>query len=377
MHDVMAIEIAFWVCVGLILYAHAGYLLVLWLAAHSKAVARPMSMQRLPSVSLIIAAHNEADVIAQKVANAFELHYPAELIEVIVASDGSTDQTAARARNAGAHVLDLDRQGKIRAQDRAVEYSQGEILAFSDANSFWVPEALARLVEAFADPKVGYACGQVLFSADEASTNQEGIYWRYEMVVRTLESRLSSVTAGNGAIYATRRSSYLTVDPRMGHDLSFPFNMVKHGWRAVYVSSACAHEKMVPSLEGEFSRKRRMMSHTWPIVVSGGMLSLRGYPPAYALEILSHRLLRYSTPFLHLVALGCNIWLLGASWLYTTTLALQLAVLASAALARLSSRRVFRLAYYYVLVTASPAAGLWDWLRTGTPSAWEKAEGTR
>jgi cellulose synthase/poly-beta-1,6-N-acetylglucosamine synthase-like glycosyltransferase len=328
-------------------------------------------------VSLIIAAHNEADVIADKVANAFALDYPAELIEVIVASDGSTDQTDARADNAGARVLSLDRQGKIRAQDRAVEGSNGEILAFSDANSFWDKDALRRLVEAFADPQVGYACGQVLFSTDATSTNQESLYWRYEMVVRTLESQLASVTAGNGAIYATRRSSYIIVDPRMGHDLSFPFNMVKHGWRAVYVPSARAHEKMVPSLEGEFSRKRRMMSHTWPIVFLGGMLSPRGYPPFYALEILSHRLLRYSTPFLHLVALVSNILLLGASWLYWITLGAQLAVVASAALERIAPARIFRLAYYYVLVTASPAAGLWDWLRTGTPPAWEKAEGTR
>ena len=116
------------------------------------------------------------------------------------------------------------------------------------------------------------------------------------------ESRLSSITAGNGAIYATRRESYIVVDPIMGHDLSFPFNMVKRGWRAVYVPSARANEKMVPSIEGEWRRKRRMMSHTWPIVLRGGMLSLRGYTPGYAAMIFSHRVLRYLTPFLHALA---------------------------------------------------------------------------
>src|SRR5207245_4957462 len=102
--------------------------------------------------------------------------------------------------------------------------------------------------------------------AGERAPNQEGVYWRYELAVRELESRLCSITAGNGAIYATRRDAYIVVDPIMGHDLSLPFQMVKRGLRAVYVPHARASEKMVPSLTGEFARKRRMMSHTWPIV---------------------------------------------------------------------------------------------------------------
>ena len=125
--------------------------------------------------------------------------------------------------------------------------------------------------------------------------------------MRALESRLCSITAGNGAIYATRREAYIVVDPIMGHDLSLPFNMVKRGLRAVYVPGARASEKMVPSLGGEFARKRRMMSHTWPILLRGGMLSPRGYPPGYALMILSHRLLRYCTPVLHVLALAANV----------------------------------------------------------------------
>jgi hypothetical protein len=155
--------------------------------------------------------------------------------------------------------------------------------------------------------------------------NQEGVYWRYELAVRAYESRLSSITAGNGAIYATRRDAYIVVDPIMGHDLSLPFNMVRRGLRATYVPTARATEKMVPSLLGEFARKRRMMSHTWPILLRGGMLSPRGYPPGYALMIVSHRLLRYLTPFLHLLALAANVALvaLGAGALYEVTLALQ------------------------------------------------------
>src|SRR5581483_4460170 len=143
---------------------------------------------------------------------------------------------------------------------------------------------------------------------------------------------LSSVTAGNGAIYATRREAYIEVDPVMGHDLSFPFNMVKRGWRAVYAPDARATEKMVPSIEGEFARKRRMMSHAWPIVVDGGLGDPSGYPPRYAVLIFSHRLLRYASPFLHVLAFAANVPLVRRR-LYRATLAAQLAVLGAAAAA--------------------------------------------
>jgi cellulose synthase/poly-beta-1,6-N-acetylglucosamine synthase-like glycosyltransferase len=316
-------------------------------------------------------------MIAERVANIRGLDFPPALIELIVACDGSVDQTAARAREAGADVvLELPRGGKIRAQDAAVEQAGGEIVAFSDANVTWEPDALRRLVAPFADPRVGYVCGEVQL-VDASGSNQEGLYWRYELALRALESRVRSVTGGNGAIYATRREAYLVVDPIMGHDLSFPFNMVKRGWLALAVREAQASEKMVPTIEGEFTRKRRMMSHTWPIVLRGGMLSPRGYDPTYALMILSHRILRYLTPFLHVIALIANVILLGEGWVYVVTLALQLGVLAAAALAGVVPFRPMLVARYYVLTTASLAAGLWDWLVHGTSAGWEPAEGTR
>jgi len=322
-------------------------------------------------------------VIAAKVRNVLALDYPRERLQLIVACDGCSDATARLAREEGADVvLELARGGKVRAQDAAVAVARGEIVAFSDANALWAPGAARALVEAFADPRVGYACGQVRFLAADGAdgpANQEGTYWRYELAVRALESRLSSITAGNGAIYATRRDTYIVVDPVMGHDLSLPFNIVKRGSRAVYVQGALATERMVPTLAGEFARKRRMMSHTWPIVLRGGMLSPRGYPPGYALMILSHRLLRYSTPALHVVALAANIALVaaGAGAVYVLTLALQLALLLAALLAGAVRARPLLIARYYVLTTASPAAGLWDWLRHGTAASWEAAEGTR
>jgi cellulose synthase/poly-beta-1,6-N-acetylglucosamine synthase-like glycosyltransferase len=329
------------------------------------------------AVSIIVAAYAEESVIAARVENLLALDYPREALELIVACDGSPDATAARAREAGADVvLELPRGGKIRAQDTAVSRAKGNLVAFSDANVSWERGALRALIAPFADPRVGYVCGSVRF-VNDGGTNQEGVYWRYEMAIREMESRLRSVTGGNGAIYATRRESYLVVDPIMGHDLSFPFNMVKRGWLAVYAPDARASEKMVPSIEGEFARKRRMMSHGWPIVLRGGMLSPRGYDPLYALMIVSHRILRYASPFLHVIALVTSVALLGDGWVYAVAVAAQVLLLAAALLAPVVPLRPLLVARYYVLTTASLAAGLWDWLRRGTPAGWEAAEGTR
>jgi cellulose synthase/poly-beta-1,6-N-acetylglucosamine synthase-like glycosyltransferase len=380
---VSAAAIVFWVSIGLILYAQLGYGLLLLAWSRARRPARPRSPAPDPPadppvVSVIVAAHDEEPVIEAKVRDLRALDWPGERIEVIVCCDGCGDRTAERARAAGADlVLELPRGGKIRAQDAGVAAARGDLLAFSDANSSWEPDALRRLAEAFADPRVGYACGQVRFVRADGGDNQEGLYWRYELALRRLESELGSITAGNGAIYATRRDSYMVVDPIMGHDLSFPFKMVKRGWRAVYVPAARAREKMVPTLEGEFARKRRMMSHAWPIVVRGGMLSPRGYGPGYALMILSHRILRYASPGLHVAALAANLVLVGAGPVYVACLAAQLAVLAGAALGGLLPARPLLVARYYVLTTASLALGLWDWLRHGTSAAWEAAEGTR
>ncbi len=374
-----ALTIIFWVCAGLLVYTHLGYPVLLGLLGRVRRPrdAAPSDGGPLPSVSLIVAAYAEEKVIAARVENLRALDYPAELLELIVACDGSPDATAARARAAGADVvLELPRGGKIRAQDAGVRRAQGEIVAFSDANAIWEPEALRRLIASFADPHVGYVCGDVRF-VNERGTNQEGLYWRYEMAVRRLESRIRSVTGGNGAIYATRRDSYVVVDPIMGHDLSLPFNMIKRGWLALYAPDARASEKMVPTIEGEFARKRRMMSHGWPIVIRGGMLSPRGYDPLYALMIFSHRILRYLSPFLHLIVLGTNIALLGQGWFYVAALALQLAVVIASLLAPLLPMRPLLVARYYVLTTASLAAGLWDWLAHGTSAGWDPAEGTR
>ena len=314
----------FWTSLVLLVYTQLGYpLLLTVLALLVPARPEPAPGHEQPTVSLIVAAHDEEAVIAAKVANALALNWPRERLEVIVCADGCADATVARARAAGADkVLDLDRCGKIPALDAGVAASRGELLVFSDANVSLEADAVARLVAAFDDAAVGYVCGEVSFvqaGAGPGADNQEGLYWRYEMAVRSLESKLRSVTAGNGGIQATRRSTYVVIDPRMDHDICLPFTMVKRGWRAIYAPEARGLEKMVPSIDGEFARKRRFMAHVWTTMLAGGMLSPRGYGVLYSLMIFSHRVLRYSATELHLVALVTNIVLLGHGWVYDAT----------------------------------------------------------
>jgi cellulose synthase/poly-beta-1,6-N-acetylglucosamine synthase-like glycosyltransferase len=376
------LEVLFWLSAGLLVYAQFGYPLLLALFARGKGLKPGLyGGGDLPSVSLIIAAYKEATVIEAKVANALALDYPRQKLQIIVACDGSPDDTPALARAAGADlVLDLPHGGKMAAQNAAVAQATGELLTFSDANTMWEADALTQLAAAIAPDEIGYVCGQVKF-VNDAGTNQEGVYWRYEMWLRARESKLRSVTAGNGAIYAVMPANYAAIAPTTGHDLTLPFQTVKHGSRAIYEPEARATEAMVPSLEGEFKRKRRMMSFAWPIILRGGMLKPKGYGAVYGWMMFSHRVLRYKAPFLHLVTLITSAILAADSTLYLVLLILQLALLAAAAVAPLIKIKPFLIARYYVLTTASVALGLVDYLRKGTEQildeGWSPPEGTR
>jgi cellulose synthase/poly-beta-1,6-N-acetylglucosamine synthase-like glycosyltransferase len=316
---------------------------------------------------VIVAAYNEEPVIEGRIANLRELDYPPDKLEIVITSDASSDRTEPLALAAGARVIANPRGGKVAAQDNAVRQTTAEIVAFSDANCTWAVDALRKLARNFADGNVAYVCGRLNLETDDGS-NKEGVYWRYELSLREDESRLDSVTGGNGSIYAVRRADYAEVDPRFGHDLSFPYLMVQRGRRAVYEPEANAFEKATPTNEDEYRRKVRMFEHCWAIVIEGKML--RRLRPLYFLEVLSHRHLRYASGILHLIALGTNIALLGHGTLYAVTLGLQLGVLLAALVG-------VGIARYYVLVTWATVVALWNYLRRGVPATWEIAEGTR
>jgi cellulose synthase/poly-beta-1,6-N-acetylglucosamine synthase-like glycosyltransferase len=360
---VIAAKILFWGSLGALAWTHALYPLAAVGASRVRRRAVRAGAYE-PSVTVVVAAHDEEAVIERRIANLRELDYPAELV---VSSDASTDRTEELAEAAGARVVRSPRGGKVAAQNRAVRESESEILAFSDANATWAPDALRELVRPFADPEVAYVCGRLSLQ-DADGNNREGVYWRYELALRDAESRLGSVTGGNGAIYAVRRSDYAEVDPRFGHDLALPYLMVQRGRRAVYEPAAVAYEKPTPSNESEYRRKVRMFEHCWLIALRGGML--RGQPPLYAAQLVSHRHLRYGSGLLHLALLGSSLALARRGGVYRTALVGQLAFFA---LARARSG----LPRYYSLVTWATVVSLVNYLRRGVPATWEPPEGTR
>ncbi len=369
---VLLLKAMFWGSLGALGWTHVGYPLAAGLLARvrPRPVARDLNAE--PRVTVVVAAHDEEAVIERRLENLLDLDYPADKLEVVVASDASTDATnalveAVAANEPRVRLLDCARGGKVAAQDRAVRETSGDVVAFSDANATWAPDALRLLVANLADPEVAYVCGQLRLEAAEG-TNREGAYWRYEMKLRQAEAQLGSITGGNGSIYALNRRDYVEVDPRWGHDLSFPYRMVQRGRRAVYEPAAHAFERPTPSNETEYRRKVRMFEHCWEITLRGSML--RRLPPLYLAEIVSHRLLRYGSGILHLTLLATSVALADDGWAYGLVLAGQIALLAAAAAG-------VPIARYYVLVTWATVVALWNYLRHGVPATWEAAEGTR
>jgi cellulose synthase/poly-beta-1,6-N-acetylglucosamine synthase-like glycosyltransferase len=369
---------ALWTSAALIAWTHAGYPLAA-AALASRTRRRPAPEPgELPTVTLVIAAHNEERVIGARIDNALALDYPADRLEVVVSLDGSTDATGAIARQRGVRVIDNPRTGKTAAQNAAVAATDSHIVAFSDANSLWAPDALRRLVAPFADPDVGYVCGRLSLVDPASGATVEGTYWRYELWLREQESRLDSITAGNGAIYAVRRDAYIPLSPAHSHDIALPFRLRRAGLLALYEPSAVATEPAAPSTAAEWERKVRMQSRSWHDVLRGGMLDPRGLPPRYVVALLSHRLLRYATGPLHLVVLAAALLLAPSSRAARALVAGHVAWLSLAAAGRRGTGgRPGALAWYYLVVTAASAAGLARMLRDGPQATWSAVEGTR
>jgi cellulose synthase/poly-beta-1,6-N-acetylglucosamine synthase-like glycosyltransferase len=362
----------FWGSLGALAWTHVGYPAAM--AAAARLRPRPVQKDESsePAVTVIVAAYNEEAVIERRLENLLALDYPADKLRVVVASDASSDRTdelvqTVAARDSRVQLLPCPRGGKVTAQNRAVAETDGDVVAFSDANAIWAPDALRRLVASFADPDVAYVCGRLRLEAADGS-NQEGLYWRYELWLREQESRAGSITGGNGSIYALARGDYVDVDPRFGHDLAFPYLMVQRGRRAVYEPLALAFEQPTPTNETEYRRKVRMFEHCWEIVLRGKML--RRQPFGYLVELVSHRHLRYASGLLHVVLLGTSIALAGDGWIYGFVLGVQLTLLVAAALG-------VGIARYYVLVSWATVVALWNYLRRGVPVTWEAPEGTR
>ena len=299
----------FWGSLAALAWTHVGYPAAAAVAA--RIAPKPVRREDiLPTVTIIVAAHNEEDVIARRIENLLELDYPTEVrgdrrrLRRVHGSHPRDRPRRSPRASTRVSLLECPRGGKVAAQNLAVARSEADVVAFSDANATWAPDALRKLVRAFADPEVAYCCGRLVLE-DADGTNVEGAYWRMETWLREQESETGSITGGNGSIYAVRRSDYVDVDTRFGHDLSFPYLMVQRGpARGVRPRGACLREAdarrrgRVPP-QGADVRARLAHAPQGPDA---------GAPAAgYLVKLVSHRHLRYGSGVLHLALLGVEL----------------------------------------------------------------------
>jgi cellulose synthase/poly-beta-1,6-N-acetylglucosamine synthase-like glycosyltransferase len=377
---------AFWASVALIVYTYAGYPLIIFAA--SRCLGRrpdppPRAGDGLPTVSLILAAYNEEEVIEGRLRNAAATDYPPEALEILVASDGSTDRTAEIVAGFGdprVRLLDFPHnRGKASALNAAVAEARGEVLLLSDANTRIDPGAARRLVRWFRDPSVGAAVGRLVLVDRLTGRNADGLYWRYETFLKKCEGRLGGVLGANGAIYALRRDLYEPIPAAtIIDDFVIPLLAKQRtGCEIIYDAAATAVEETAPDVRAEFHRRAR--------IGAGGYQSLRMlwrlFDPTrgwVAFSFLSHKVLRWLCPFFMIAALGANLVLAGRP-LYASALAAQaafylLAAVMSVAPARLRALRPLRLTTMFVGMNAALLVGFVRWLYGRQSAAWRRTE---
>jgi cellulose synthase/poly-beta-1,6-N-acetylglucosamine synthase-like glycosyltransferase len=326
----------------LVTWVYAGYPLALALLG----LVRPRPRRLGPvdaSLSVIVAAHDEVEVIADKVANVLASDYPAELLELIVASDGSDDATVEAARRAGAHVvLDLPRMGKLSALNRAVRMASGEILVFSDADSMVAPGTLGRLASNFADPRVGGVAGNVVRQADREGrpvAQGEGLYWRYERLLKRLEDRVGSVVSASGHLYAVRRELFRESSRTDGtDDFLISSAVVAQGSRLAFDDQALVLVATPEDGATELRRKVRVMNRGLRSAFALGPDLLPTRTGLYGFEVIFHKLLRRLVGFFLLALLAASVALAAGDPTWWLLLAPQLGFYALAAAGGLLAR---------------------------------------
>lgn len=374
---------AFWLSVAFLLYAYAGFPLLVAAAGR----LRPRGVRTAPitpPVSLVIAAYNEEDVIADRLENALAADYPGEQLEILVACDGCSDGTERIVRGyepRGVRLLALPRQGKMRALDEAARAARGGILVFSDANTMCERGALRALVRNFADPSVGGVAGHTtyrLHAGSESSSRGENLYWDYDTRLKHWESLSGSVVSAHGGLYAIRRALYQPVpDTAVTDDFAISTAVVEQGYRLVFEPEARATEYAVPEAQREFRRRVRLMTRG----LRGVVLRRRLLNPFrygfYALVFASHKVVRRVAP-LPLVAMAVASLVLAARHpAYTVAAWAQGLFYASAVAgfllrrARIGGLKAMYVPFYYCMANLASALALVHLLRGRRIELWQ------
>ena len=321
----MVMQLIFWISAGAIVYAYFGYPVCLYVLSLFRRKTVQRDEQLLPRVSLIIAVHNEQERVQKKIDNTLSLDYPADRLEVIFASDASTDRTEAiiQTYEELKVVRSQERKGKEFAQKCAVDQAAGEILVFSDVATMLAPEGLRTITASFADPTVGCVSSEDRFVDEKGQTSGEGAYVKYEMLLRRLESRVGSLVGLSGSFFAARREVCTDWAVDLQSDFNTLLNSLKFGLRGVSDSRALGWYRNIADEKKEFNRKVRTVARG--LSVLGRNLNFLN-PFAYKLfawQLFSHKLCRWLVPFFLVFALISNIFLINFSILYEYLLGLQ------------------------------------------------------
>ncbi len=382
---------------GTLLLVYAGYPLMLFALSRSARSPRDdeqngMGMNALPTVTILVPAHNEQEVIGAKILNLLALDYPRERLTALVVSDGSTDETCRCARDVLSERPPGDRSrvrvierpvrcGKTVTLSEAVREAEGEILVFTDANTLYRPDAVRRLVSRFNDPRVGLVSGRLLYGDDpRGGTGGEGLYWRYENALKRWEGAIGSLLVSNGSIYAIRKELFEPVPGPVADDFVLPLVVAHRGKQVLYEPSAIAEEKLPTHAGEDFRSKARIVTQGFEAIRRYRGLILRS-GPFRTLQYLLHKVLRwlggvFAMGLLLTSFAGSENPALFAAWVG------QLAFYALACVGFLvrgwpGAPALVRTPFYFCLVNAAALKGLADFLVGLDRSVWEKSESTR
>lgn len=358
-------ETLFWTALLTLIYHYVGYpLLLLALGLRKKGALH--TADTTPSVSLIISAYNEAAVIRQKLENSLSLDYPRDRLEVIVASDGSTDRTPEIVREYAGDVALYhypQRRGKNTALNDTIARASGEILIFTDANGMYRKDALRKLLRHFADPWVGCVCGELIYRNPTGNPVAEGYnhYWRYDQWLKKLESRLHSLLGANGSIFAARCALNEPLNSRTSNDMVLPIKIASRGYAVLYEPEAVSVEAGSANEGEELRRRSRIVARgllgVWevlPAIIRQGRLLL-------FVQLVSRKLIRYVFPLLLAALLVSNVFLEG--YFYRVFLGVQLLPYLLFPIGYLLNRagkklRLLSLPYYFFVGNLAALLGL-------------------
>jgi len=380
-------EIFFWTGIGVLLYTYFGYPVVLFFASKLSSpgeVPTPLQMAS-PKVTMIIAAYNEEKVIAAKLDNCLALDYPADKLDFIVASDGSSDRTNALVSelaglNPRVKLLSLPRGGKSAAINAAMTRTKGDIVVFSDANTLYAPDSLNKLVRHFANESVGCVCGRLSYNnpGKIISGKGESAYWRYETALKKMESALGYVAGANGAIYAIRRGLFSPLpDGTINDDFMISMRIIQRGFKCLYEEAAVAYEEVAPDVKSEFRRHVRDGSgHYIAVWRLPALLN-----PALGMRSFiywSHRILRWAAPFMLVGVFALNAALSGLEP-YRSLFLMQIAfyLLAVAGYAASGMGRAPFLVYapfYFANLNLALLLGFFRAITGGARPAWQSTQ---